>query len=79
MYTGSTLITSLKTTFSQDSIEITDNPNDADLIISDIFEGYNLKAERFYFENVYDYSQWKQLLQCVTDLIYRKSFFKTIS
>ncbi|EGP9133451.1 hypothetical protein I0519_003070, partial [Listeria monocytogenes] len=44
MYTGSTLITSLKTTFSQDSIEITDNPNDADLIISDIFEGYNLKA-----------------------------------
>lgn len=79
MYTASTLISSLMTTFSQQSIEITHNPNIADLIISDTFEGDHFKAERFYFENLYDYSQWKQLLQYVTDLIYRKTFFKDIS
>lgn len=79
MYTGSTITNSLLSTFSQKSIEITHNPNTADLIISDAFEGDNFKAERFYFENVYDYSQWKQLLKYVTDLIYRKSFFKNLS
>ncbi|MGX7420238.1 helix-turn-helix domain-containing protein [Carnobacterium gallinarum] len=78
VYTGSTLITSLQTTFSKDSIEITHNPYIADLIISDAYEGDEFTAERFYFENPYDYDEWKKLLQFVTNIIYRKSFFKNI-
>ncbi|EGO8640062.1 hypothetical protein EGN27_14310, partial [Enterococcus faecalis] len=76
IYDGTLIANSLKTTFNESTILITKNPNEADLIISDTYEGKESKAERFYFEDIRDYENWQNLLQHLTNLIYRKSFFK---
>ena len=61
-------------TFNQDYIEIIKNPNEADLIISDTYEGKKFDTNHFYFDNTYDADQYLQLLQYVSN-IYFKSMF----
>ena len=78
IYDGTLIANSLKATFNESTILITKNPNEADFIISDTYEGEKFKAERFYFEDIRDYENWQSLLQHITNLIYRKSFFKNI-
>ena len=68
----------LTSTFSPESIAFVHNPNEADIIISDAYEGDTSKAKRFHFENIYNQQQWKNLLQFITNSIYDNSFFREI-
>ncbi|MDT2813684.1 helix-turn-helix domain-containing protein [Vagococcus carniphilus] len=64
----------LMDTFNQEYIEIIKNPAEADLIISDTYEGKKFESNHFYFDNTYDADQYSQLLQYVAN-IYFKSMF----
>lgn len=64
----------LMDTFNQEYIEIIKNPAEADLIISDTYEGKKFETNHFYFDNTYDADQYSQLLQYVAN-IYFKSMF----
>lgn len=68
----------LTSTFSPESIAFVHNPNVADIIISDAYEGDISNAKRFHFENIYNQQQWKNLLQFITNSIYDNSFFREI-
>lgn len=78
IHSGDLINHCLTSTFSSDSISIVHNPNEADIIISDTYEGSISHAKRFHFENIYNQQQWKNLLQFITNSIYDNSFFREI-
>lgn len=78
IHSGDLISHCLTSTFSSDSISIVHNPNEADIIISDTYEGNISHAKRFHFENIYNQQQWKNLLQFITNSIYDNSFFREI-
>lgn len=62
--------------FNADILRIVEDPEEADLIISDVYEGVEVKAERFYFNNIYDEKNWEGLIQYLSEFIFKKIFFK---
>lgn len=70
IHTGPMIIHLLKTTFHPSALEIIKDPVNADLIISDTYEGDLFKADHFYFENTYNNSQYQNLLIFVSHLIH---------
>lgn len=61
-------------TFNQEYIEIIKNPAEADLIISDTYEGKKFDTNHFYFDNTHDADQYLLLLQYVANLYFKSMF-----
>ncbi|MBO0483022.1 helix-turn-helix domain-containing protein [Candidatus Enterococcus courvalinii] len=62
--------------FHPEILQIVEDPEVADLIISDVYEGAEVKVERFYFNNIYDEKNWERLIQYLSRFIFKKTFFK---
>ncbi|MFC6348394.1 helix-turn-helix domain-containing protein [Vagococcus carniphilus] len=60
--------------FNPDSLEIIKDPTQADLIVSDTYEGKKFDTNHFYFDNTYDPNQYKQLVQYVGNLCCNNMF-----
>lgn len=60
--------------FNPDSIYFCDKPEQADLIISNAYEGLHTSVENFYFENIYNQETWKGLIEFISKVIFEKEF-----
>lgn len=70
IHTGPMIAHLLNTTFHPSVLEIIKNPKQADLIVSDTYEGDFCTANHFYFENTYNNAQYQGLLVFVSHLIH---------
>lgn len=55
------------------NIEYIETPKDADLIISDSYQGES-NAEYFYLYDIFDEHNWKAMIAAITELLYKKNF-----
>lgn len=80
IYIGRSIQKFLTNTFNKDTITFTLNPENADLIISDTFEGVTSHPhqEHLYFDNQYDYQNWNMLLSEISTIIYQKVFLSRV-
>jgi predicted transcriptional regulator len=63
----------IRIVFNSDTVEFVDTASDADLIISDVYEEEKISIERFYFNNIYNEKNWKDLIEYIANLISRKA------
>ncbi|HBI1783333.1 TPA: helix-turn-helix domain-containing protein [Enterococcus faecalis] len=56
------------------NIEYVDSPKDADLIISDSYQGESKTAEYFYLYDIFDEHNWKAMIAAIKELLYKKNF-----
>jgi PPE-repeat protein len=61
-------------TFNNDALQFCDTPDQAQLIISNTYEGETAEKIIFHFENVFDQKQWKNLINFISDYIYSNVF-----
>ncbi|MGX7025467.1 helix-turn-helix domain-containing protein [Vagococcus hydrophili] len=78
IHTEALLAHSLTSSFSSEALSITKNPDEANLFVSDSYEGKNCHVEHFFFENTYNSLEYQRLYQFITRLIYDNMFFKKI-
>lgn len=77
-YAANMIIKSLQDVFSS-AITFTDRIDQADFIISDSYENAeNLNGDFFLFNNIFNPHDWSILLKTVLQLVYDKSFYKTL-
>lgn len=60
--------------FNPDLISFCDQPEQADLIISNAAEGIHTSVKNFYFENIYNQNTWKGLIDFISKVIFEKEF-----
>lgn len=74
-YTVDEIKNSLSSIFSSSDISFTDNVQQADIVISDSYEGDIPNHNFFYFATPYDPQTWNSLSQFVHSKLYHSSFF----
>lgn len=60
--------TNILKVFNKEIVTFCDSPTDADIVISDTFEGYN-NSNFFLFYSVYDKDIWKNLLEFISHFV----------